>query len=207
MQRIWLWMAAVCLALAAAAPQLPAGPAMPGELCAVLAGEAAFLDTGTGQMLDLDGIGLAVTSDGTVPAAVERVAVLDLDGDAAVEAVLWVTVNGGVDAGFEILRWDGETVLGYHLPYRGFLELKADGSFRFSGGAGDTGWGRLQFDGRSYAVEEAACSRSGYDAAGNRTLICFVGGQPVSREAFLAEMARQDAKPGAVWHERPAAGG
>ncbi len=66
--------------------------------------------------------------DGSMTAAVDRFAVLDLDGDGEEEVILWIVVNDALDYGFEILRYHEGTVCGYTLGYREFMQLKSDGA-------------------------------------------------------------------------------
>lgn len=83
--------------------------------------------------------------DGSMTAAADRFAVLDLDGDGEEEVILWIVVNDALDYGFEILRYQEGTVCGYTLGYREFMQLKSDGTFIYSGGYADWGIAKLRF--------------------------------------------------------------
>ena len=105
--------------------------------------------------VNLAGIKAVVTDEEGITVSVDKFTVIDLDGDGENEVVLWILVNGVSDYGFEILHYQEGTVYGNTLSYRAFYDLKVDGTFRWSGGAANSGVGRLTFaeDGRAVREE------------------------------------------------------
>lgn len=67
--------------------------------------------------------------------------VLDLEGDGVPELI--VQAEGPYYS--MILRYDGGLLFGYEIPYRGMMDLKADGTYCFSSGHQDHGIGRASF--------------------------------------------------------------
>lgn len=166
----------------------------------VMRGEKDFFETGIGQNLNIKDLWKVVSSDSTVKAEVEKFTVIDLDGDGIDEVVLWIKANG-IDYGCEILRYDGEDVYGYLMWYRAFNGLKEDGTFSFSGGAADSGFGKLKFEGKTCNTEKISYSESDYDSDDEITVSFFVNGEDTSKELFEMEIQKQDEKKDAVWYD------
>lgn len=123
---------------------------------AILLENGSFLNADLqSQEFSLANIGKVVTDDDSITVGVDKFTIIDLDGDGEDEIVLWIQVNGVVDYGFEVLHYQDGTVYGSTLPYRAFMDLKADGTFLYSSGAADSGVGRLKFaeDGRAIVEE------------------------------------------------------
>jgi len=123
--------------------------------------------------------------------------VVDLDRDGMPEVVLWNTYGGNEYVGFDILRYENGEIVVYESVYRGMMGLKQDGTFSFSSGAFDNGFGRVaSFGPEGYETENITWCRS----AGNGTEF-FVDGRPAGADKFDAARARQDEKPDVVWYE------
>ena len=105
--------------------------------------------------VNLAGIKAVVTDDEDITVRVDKFTVVDLDGDGENEVVLWILYNVDSYYGFEVLHYQEGTVYGNTLSYRAFYDLKVDGTFRWSGGAANSGIGRLTFaeDGRAITEE------------------------------------------------------
>ncbi|MCM1025301.1 MAG: hypothetical protein NC432_02635 [Roseburia sp.] len=88
-------------------------------------------------------------------------AVVDLDGNGCDEIVLWLRANGISDYGVEILYDCGGEIYGFTLYSRQCMNLKTDGFFEASAGAGDTSICRLQLSEGGYAIEEVPGMGSG----------------------------------------------
>ena len=84
--------------------------------------------------LNIENIKKVVSDEDWVTAEVIKFTVIDLDGNGENEIVLWIQSNNGLDYGFEILYFHDQEVYGFTLPYRGFQDLKTDGTFYSSGG-------------------------------------------------------------------------
>lgn len=128
-----------------------------------------------------------------------RFAVLDLDGDAAPEVVLELTVNGNPEF-YEVLHDQDGTVYGYLIVYRGMENLKADGTFLYSNGAADNGYGKLIFQSDGIETDTLGYTESNQNN-GDTTISYFVGQQPVTEDAYQAFAAEQNGKEDATWYE------
>ena len=119
--------------------------------------------------------------------------VIDLDGDSESELVLLMATGN-----YLILHRMQNTTYAHHLPYRGFLELKQDGTFCISAGASDWGICRLRFNKDTYENVQFAYCRTEYDST---TEYCYINGKSVSKSDFDAYAKQQDQKPDAIWVE------
>jgi len=167
----------------------------------ILQDEAAFFSTDAQKDIKFSQLSQAVSSDNSVAANVSQFTVLDLDGDESMELVLRLTVNGDEYYGFEILHYQDGVVYGYTRWYRALRDLKADGSFSFSGGAADTGYGFLQFDGASLTEIVKAESKSSYDSNNNFSIEYFVDGRSAAEGDYLSAMNAFRHKPDATWYD------
>lgn len=167
----------------------------------VLQGRAPFFSTDAGQSLSIHELGRAAGIDGNISVEPIKFAVIDLDGDNVQEMVLWLEVNENDFYGFEILRQQDGQIYGYTLAYRAFMDLKKDGTFSFSSGAADSGFGSISFTDKSYRIDEIARSESSYDADNELTISYFVNGQAAAEAEFLSAAEKQDRKEDVLWHE------
>jgi len=119
--------------------------------------------------------------------------IMDLNNDGASELVCLTSFGY-----YTILHVEDNKIYAHSLPYRSFLELKEDGTFVWSGGAGDWGIGRIDFDKYSQTRENLAFCRYDYDS---NTEVYSVGNREASKEEFDACYAAQGQKPDAVWYE------
>ncbi len=170
-------------------------------LKAVVAGDVNFFETGLDQELNIRDLKNAVSSDSTITVEVEEYTVVDLDADGIDEIVLWLSVNGVENYGCEILRYHDEDVYGYLMWYRAFNCLKEDGTFSFSGGAMDSGFGKIVFDGKDFSTEKIAYSESQYGSDDEIIVTYFVNGEKVAHDQFEAEIQKQNKKPDSVRYE------
>ncbi|WP_285828480.1 hypothetical protein [Bacteroides acidifaciens] len=167
----------------------------------VLQGESTFFSIVAEGNINFNQLNLAVTGDNNDIVDVSQFAVLDLDGDKTEELVLRLTVDGDDGHAFLILHYQDDVIYGYTRWRRGFRELKADGSFSFSSGAADTGWGTLQFDGKILTVIEKARSRSHYDEDNNFFIDYFVDGTSVTEGDYTSAMGTFGVKPDVTWFD------
>lgn len=115
---------------------------------AILRGEGRYLD-GAGEV-DLQHINKSVSSDDHVTATAEEFAVVDLDGDGAVEVILRLTVNGNKGEAYVILySYDGD-IYGNTLFIRQFGTLKENGTLSYPDGIRV-----LRFDGGKLIYHDA----------------------------------------------------
>ncbi len=168
----------------------------------ILLGKGVFLCADlANKSLNISEIGQAVTDDDSVTVSATKFAMADLDGDGEDEAVLWLQINGVSDYGFEILHAQNGEVYGYTLQYRAFMNLKTDGTFLFSGGAADSGIGRMSFSETGYRVSGQAYSQSGYDADNELIVQYFVNDESCSEDEFHDAMNAQEQKADVEWRD------
>ena len=130
---------------------------------AILLGDGDFVNIDRSNQdirLSLESIKEVVSDEDWVTAEVIKFTVIDLDGNGENEIVLWIQSNNGLDYGFEILYFQDQEVYGFTLPYRGFMDLKTDGTFYSSGGMDNRGIRRLRLSERGYTIEEVSESES-----------------------------------------------
>ena len=125
--------------------------------------------------------------------------VVDLDRDGVPEVVLRMTLPGNDYVGFDILRWEGGTVVSYSQVYRGLQGLKQDGTYSYSSGASDHGFGLCSGFGEDgiHTTPITWCQSISQAPGVER----FVDGRRASYEQFNDALARQDEKPDVVWYE------
>ena len=126
-----------------------------------------------------------------------RFAVLDMDGDGTPEVVIELAVDGNPEF-FEILHQMNGEVYGYNLVYRALEGLKKDGTFQYSNGATDGGYGKLKFQPDAYETDILGYMKPGQD---NGEISFFLNNEPVTKEAYDAFVKKQDGKQDAAWHE------
>lgn len=141
-----------------------------------------------------------VTDDDSIVVEIPQFAIIDLDNDGENEIVLWIQMNGVSDYGFEILRYQNGVVYGYTLPYRGFMNLKTDRTFLFSGGAADLGIGKLKFSENGYNVDKLHYSEARYDSNNELSVQYFGNGVPCSEEEFNVIVGNQEEKSNVNWY-------
>lgn len=165
---------------------------------AVLQGKAEFFSTDNQKELYLNDF---LTNQEIYETIFEptQFAVLDMDGDEVPEVVLGLSI-GNEPQFYEVLHTMNDTVYGYLFPIRGLQGLKADGTFGYSSGAADTGFGKLKFESDTFQTYTLGYSESSQDDAG-LTVSYFVNNEPVTKEAFDSFANEQSGKEDAVWHE------
>lgn len=175
------------------------GTAVPNQAAfsaykAVMQNKATFFSTDDQKTLYLNQL---ISSFTNVPMEISQFALADLDHDDKPEVILWATANGQ-DDGVEILHYQDGTVYGYGLAYRAFVALKWDGTFSYSSGAADGGFGTLKFTKNGCSIEAQTYSQSNYDANNNFSVSFFVNRSPVTANVYNAAVDKQDKKQDAV---------
>lgn len=131
--------------------------------------------------------------------SVSRYAVINLDRDVLSETVLWLTRGTNEYIGFLILHSDTEKTYAHLLYYREFSNLKSDGSFSFSGGVSNCGFGRICFSGSTYKINRIAYCISD----DNRTISYYSDetGKAINKSEFDNLEKIQNNKSEVVWYE------
>ena len=171
-----------------------------GAYLSVLQGNTKFFSADVGQDLSLSQINQAVSADSSVTATVTKFAVIDLDRDGVQECVLKLKVNNDEDYGFMVLGYRSGKVYGYAFVYRVFNQVKADGTFSFSSGAADSGFGTISLNDTGFTMKQVTYSVSTTAADGSVSIAYNVAQKASDKAAFDAAMAEQAAKPDVIWY-------
>ena len=160
----------------------------------VMTGENSFWHTGAGKGMYIYHIGDQCFDRLNV--TFPRFAIADVDQDTNDEIVLAMTVGDDEYYGYLVLKSADSTVWGYEIYYRSMLSLKADGTFSFSSGAADNGFGYLNPEGDLIFLVELAESISD-----NESVSYFLKGKKVSERLYRDAITMQDQKPDAIWYD------
>lgn len=173
------------------------------EYLAVLNGSSLFHSVDSGADMTIGEVGSLVSSDESVAgrAFIPGYAILDLDGDGAVEAVLQINIGEGDTWGYLILHHDGAAINGYSVWMRALMDLKESGQFWASSGA-EGGIARLSFDGGVLNTEMLVYSELNYDAAGQPVVTYYAYGEQISEEEYQSLNAEFDASANVTWIEK-----
>lgn len=158
-------------------------------LLSVLNNEVPFTDE-TGKPVymkdySLTDIGYPICA---VPDKYTRV---DFDSDGTEELVVHVTPDFGA---YLVFRLCGERVYGYEFVERAMLNLKADGTFTGSGGAGLHTFVGMQFTDNGYTLTEIAYQN---ESAENKEY--RINGSPATQEDYQAFYKEYSNKPDVRW--------
>lgn len=166
---------------------------------AVLKGDTEFFNIDAGEYMTIEGFVQSYFDSGS-SSIIGGFALVDLDSDGTPEVVLGDQANGIDNYGFEVLHYQGETVYGHRFFYRDFQDLKEDGTFSFSSGAANSGFGAVTFTEKTYAVNPMAYSESMQDYSGNLVITYYVDGESSTANEFDEALKKQDEKRDAIWH-------
>ena len=81
------------------------------------------------------------------------------------------------------------------------MELKDDGTFSFSGGVADNGFGTMEFTNEGIKINKITYSESSYDSNNDQIISYFVNQKSAAKEDFLSAINKQNEKPGVTWHD------
>ncbi len=165
---------------------------------AVLQGKAEFFSTDNQKELSLNDF---LTNQEIYETIFEatQFAVLDMDGDKVPEVVLGLSV-GNEPQFYEVLHTMNDTVYGYLFPIRGLQGLKTDGTFGYSSGAADSGFGKMKFETDTFQTDTLGYSESSQGET-ELTVSYFINNEPVTKEAFDSFASEQSAKEDVAWYE------
>lgn len=125
----------------------------------------------------------------------DQFALVDVGGDEMPELLLQSTVESD-HVGTKVLHWEQNAVYGEDFWYRAMLAIKADGTFSYSGGAADHGFGKLTFSTDLAQLAPIVYSES--DSAGH--VAYWHSGHRVTSAAFDEALRVQAAKPDLTWY-------
>ena len=119
----------------------------------VLRGQRPFFFSYDGSTYLLDDYCREESERLDFPVTITRYALVDMDGDGIQEAVVDFRFGENDQVMCIVLTYSRGTVYGTVYYYRQLYQLKEDGSFRYSGGGDNDGWGRLRWDMRTLTWE------------------------------------------------------
>ena len=142
-----------------------------------------------------------MTSD-DIPIVAKDFSIIDLVRDGVPEVVLRLAVmeDGNDEIGFVILRYENGQVWGYAIGHRSFLDLKADGSFGFSSGAADWGFGTITLSEDGYEIDRITYCESVQDSEHSEEFY-FVDYERASEKKFQAAVDEHNDKENAAWYD------
>lgn len=165
---------------------------------AVLLNNAEFFSIDNNKKLSLNDFLTNKEIYGTI-FKVTHFTVLDMDGDEVPEVVLELAADNNPEF-YEVLHYMDDTVCGYNIVYRGLEGLKADGTFQYSNGAADNGYGKLKFQSNAYETDILGCMKSSQNDD-DITISYFINNKSVTKESYNSFIEEQDEKKDVVWHE------
>ena len=164
---------------------------LPANLQVVLYENERFYHAQAKMYLSLSEIGEKLFEGASV--TFPQYAYVDIDRSGEKELILEQCVDGNHGYGYLVMQRADSTVWGYEFVYRAMLELKEDGTFSFSSGAADSGFGYAKFGGSASIVPLAESKSDG------ETIRYFKGTEQISEQEFHALFLEQDAKKDAEW--------
>lgn len=164
------------------------------DVIKVIAGEQTFWHTGTGEYMYIHDVGDRCFGGANI--SFPRFAIADVDQDANDEIILAMNVDGDEYYGYLVLKSADSTVWGYEVFYRAMLSPKSDGTFSFSAGAADNGFGYMNPDGDQSRLISLAES-----ASSDENIEYFLNGKEVSEILYRAAVKGQDQKPDVIWYD------
>lgn len=160
----------------------------------VLTGENSFWHTGVGNGMYIYHVGEQCFDRLNV--TFPRFAIADVDQDTNDEIILAMNVGNDEYYGYLVLKSADSTVWGYEMYYRAMLSLKVDGTFSFSSGAADNGFGYLNPEGDLIYLIKLAESVSAEE-----NVSYYLNGEKVTERQYRDAVAVQDRKPDVIWYD------
>ena len=127
-----------------------------------------------------------------------KLAVIDLDKDGVYEMVIYPE---GDDkylysvVGYLVLRREGDQVYGYNPSWRTMGDLKADGTFDWSGSAFNWGTGSMQFTENGFEVQDITWCDNNMDDENY-----FVDGLAAEQDEFERAIRLRQYQPDPIWY-------
>jgi len=165
---------------------------------AVLQNQVNFISTDNKKNVSLNDFLTNKEIYGTI-FKVTHFTVVDMDGDKIPEVVLELS-PGNYPEFYEVLHYMNGKVYGYIRVLRGLERLKMDGTFGYSNGASDNGYGKLRFDSNACETDILGYSESSHNND-STTISYFINNKPITKESFNSFMKEEDGKKDVVWYE------
>ena len=177
----------------------PGAAGISGGPIGVLEDNTQLTDTARKERINLDEVGHLLLPQEVKTRIVQCTAV-DPDWDGVAETVLQMGTESDDYIGFVILRQDQEQYVGQGYYYRSFYELRTDGSYAFSSGANDSGFGMLTYQDGQWMECVLAQTYETTTQTGNAHQVYFVGGEMTTQEAYERFVEEQNAKALQPWY-------
>lgn len=177
----------------------PGAAGISGGPIGVLEDNTQLTDTARQERINLEEVGQLLMPQ-EIKTHIVQCTSIDLDWDGVVETVLQIGTESDDYIGFVILRQDHEQYLGQGYYYRSFFELRTDGSYAFSSGANDSGYGMLTYQDGQWMECVLAQTYETTTQTGNAHQVYFVGGEMTTQEAYERFVEEQNAKALQPWY-------
>lgn len=123
--------------------------------------------------------------------------IVDMDGDKIPEVIIELSSNNVNYAQFyEVLHYTDNKVYGYIFSNRQLAGVKVDGTFGYSSGARDNGFGKLKFKGDTKATESIGYKKS----VGMENELYFIDNKQVTPDKYRSFQNEQSAKQEPAWY-------
>jgi len=129
------------------------------------------------------------------PLNVAQFTVMDLNDDEVPEVILERYYDGEK----LVLHYSDGKIYGYTFVYRAMMQLKKDGTYNFSSGAADSGYGMLRFLSDAYEEDILGYSKPNWDKD-SLSVSYYIGEDSVAEEAFIDFSNEQDDKEDVEWY-------
>jgi len=165
---------------------------------AVLLNNAEFFSIDNKKELSLNDYLINKEINGTI-FKLTHFTILDMDGDEVPEVILELAVDNNPEF-YEVLHYMDDIVYVYNIVYRGLEGLKTDGTFQYSNGAADNGYGKLKFQSNAYETDILGYMKS-IQKNDDITIAYLINNKSVTKESYDSFIKEQDEKKDVVWHE------
>lgn len=128
---------------------------------------------------------------------IEKFSIIDLNDDGSPEVVLRLYYMTNEDYAFSVLHYEDGIVYQYGFPYRGFNDLKVDGSFYWSNSAFNSGIAKLDFHKDEYIETNLAYC----DVDTEENYSYYIGDKSVSHAEFSAFQDEHGKTQSVEWHD------
>lgn len=125
-------------------------------------------------------------------------AVLDMDGDKVPEVVIELAIGNNYGEFYEVLHYTDGKVYGYLFPIRCLTGIKTDGTFGYSSGARDNGFGKLSFQGSTCITDSIGYKKS--EGSTQQYELYFIDNKQVTPDKYNSFQKEQEDKKETTWY-------
>lgn len=129
-----------------------------------------------------------------LPATLTKVALVDLEHDSIPEVILHIALGANSDCGVLVLHWENNQVWGYTFSNRQMEEIKADGTFLWSGSSSNFGIATATFSQGEYTYQNIVWVEE-VDNLGRY----YKGEAEITRNEFVAYISQHSSREDAHW--------